>query len=58
MNINVTVNLDIKDIFNNMSSIDKSRFCDIALEYLDNSELVEVLRDRNCDWNEFGLKEE
>lgn len=58
MNVDVTVSIDIQDIFNNMFPIDKQRFCDIALDYLDDSELVEILKDRNCDWSDFGLKEE
>lgn len=36
----------------------KQNFCDIALDYLGDSELVDVLKDRNCDWSDFGLKEE
>lgn len=56
--MNVTVGIDVQDLFDSMSVKEKAEFCDIALDYLDNSELVEVLKDRNCDWSDFGLKEE
>lgn len=58
MNINVTVSIDVQDLFESMSAKEKAEFCDIALDYLDDSELVEVLKDRNCLWGDFGLKEE
>lgn len=58
MNVNVTVSIDVQDLFESMSAKEKAEFCDIALDYLDDSELVEVLKDRNCDWSGFGLKEE
>lgn len=58
MNVNATVSIDVQDLFDSMSVKEKAEFCDIALDYLDNSELVEVLKDRNCDWIDFGLKEE
>lgn len=58
MNVDVTVSINIQDLFNSMSAKEKADFCDIALDYLDDSELIEVLKDRNCDWSDFGLKEE
>lgn len=58
MNVDITVSIDIEEIFYNLSPSEKGKFCDIALDYLDNSELVEVLKNRNCDWSYFGLKEE
>lgn len=58
MNVDVTVSIDIEEIFNNLSPSEKGKFCDIALDYLDDSKLVEVLKDRNCDFGDFGLKEE
>lgn len=58
MNVNVTVSIDVQDLFESMSAKEKAEFCDIALDYLDDSELVEVLKDRNCNWCDFGLKEE
>lgn len=58
MNVYVTVSINIQDLFDSMSVKEKAEFCDIALDYLDDSELVEVLKDRNCDFGDFGLKEE
>jgi hypothetical protein len=58
MNVDVTVSIDIEEIFNNLSPSEKGKFCDIALDYLDDSELIDVLKNRNCDWSYFGLKEE
>lgn len=58
MNVNVTVSIDVQDLFESMSAKEKAEFCDIALDYLDDSELIEVLKDRNCDFGDFGLKEE
>ena len=58
MNVDVTVSIDIEEIFNNLSSSEKGKFCDIALDYLDDSKLIKELKDRNCDWSYFGLKEE
>lgn len=58
MNIDVTVSIDIEEIFNNLSHYEKGKFCDIVLDYLDDEELIEVLRQRDCDWSSFGLKEE
>lgn len=58
MNVNVTVSIDVQDLFDSMSAKEKAEFCDIALDYLDYGELIEVLKDRNCDWGNFGLKEE
>lgn len=58
MNVNVTIGIDVQDLFESMSAKEKLEFCDIVLDYLDNRELIEVLRDRNCDWSDFGLKEE
>lgn len=58
MNVDVTVRINVQDLFDSMSAKEKADFCDIALDYLDDSELIEVLRDRNCDFGNFGLKEE
>lgn len=58
MNVDVTVSINIQDLFDSMSVKEKAEFCDIALDYLDDSKLVEVLKDRNCDFGDFGLKEE
>lgn len=58
MNVDVTVSIDTEEIFNNLSPSEKGKFCDIALDYLDDSELIDVLKNRNCDWSYFGLKEE
>lgn len=58
MNVDVTVSINVQDLFDSMSAKEKAEFCDIALEYLGDSELVELLKDRNCDWSDFGLKEE
>lgn len=58
MNVNVTVSIDVQDLFESMSVKEKAEFCDIALDYLDDSELIKELKDRNCDWSDFGLKEE
>ena len=41
-----------------MSAKEKAEFCDIALDYLADSKLIKELKDRNCDWSDFGLKEE
>ena len=45
MNVDVTVSVNIQDLFNSMSVKEKAEFCDIALDYLDDSELIEVLKD-------------
>lgn len=58
MNVDVTVSIDIEEIFNNLPPSEKGKFCDIALDYLDDSKLIKELKDRNCDWIDFGLKEE
>lgn len=58
MNVDVTVSINIQDLFDSMSEKKKQSFCDIALDYLDDSELIDVLKNRNCDWSYFGLKEE
>lgn len=58
MNVNVTVSIDVQDLFESMSVKEKAEFCDIALDYLDDSKLIKELKDRNCDWSDFGLKEE
>lgn len=58
MNVDVTVSIDIEEIFNNLSPSEKGKFCDIALDYLDDSKLIKELKDRNCDFGDFGLKEE
>lgn len=58
MNVDVTVSINIQDLFDSMSVKEKAEFCDIALDCLDDSELIKELKDRNCDWSDFGLKEE
>lgn len=58
MNVDVTVSINIQDLFDSMYVKEKAEFCDIALDYLDDSELIDVLTDRNCNWSDFGLKEE
>lgn len=58
MNVDVTVSVNIQDLFNSMSAKEKAEFCDIALDYLADSKLIKELKDRNCDWGYFGLKEE
>lgn len=58
MNVDVTVSVNIQDLFNSMSVKEKAEFCDIALDYLADSKLIKELKDRNCDWSDFGLKEE
>lgn len=58
MNVDVTVSVNIQDLFNSMSTKEKAEFCDIALDYLGDSKLIKELKDRNCDWSYFGLKEE
>lgn len=58
MNVDVTVSINIQDLFDSMSVKEKAEFGDIALDYLDDSELIDVLTDRNCNWSDFGLKEE
>lgn len=58
MNVNVTVSINVQDLFESMSAKEKAEFCDIALDYLDNGELIEVLQQRDCDWSDYGLKEE
>ena len=58
MNVDVTVSINIQDLFDSMSAKEKAEFCDIALDYLDDSKLIKELKDRNCDWSYFGLKEE
>ena len=58
MNVNVTVSIDVQDLFESMSVKEKAEFCDIALDYLDDRELIEVLKYSNCDCSDFGLKEE
>lgn len=58
MNVDVTVSINIQDLFDSMSAKEKAEFCDIALDYLVDSKLIKELKDRNCDWSDFGLKEE
>lgn len=58
MNVDVTVSVNIQDLFNSMSAKEKAEFCDIALDYLADSKLIKELKDRNCDLSDFGLKEE
>lgn len=58
MIVEQTVSIDIEDLFNNLSVTQKAKFCDIALEWMDNSELFEVLDNRDPDWSDFGLKKE
>lgn len=58
MIVEQTVSIDIEDLFNNLSVTQKAEFCDIALEWMDNSELFEVLDNRDPDWSDFGLKKE
>lgn len=58
MNVDVTVSVNIQDLFDSMSEKEKAEFCDIALDYLDDSKLIKELKDRICDWSDFGLKEE
>lgn len=58
MIVEQTVSIDIEDLFNNLSAIQKAEFCDIALEWMDDSELFEVLDNRNPDWSNFGLIKE
>lgn len=49
---------DMEELFDNLSYGEKVKFCDIALAWMDDDELVEALRNRNVDWSDFGLKEE
>lgn len=44
MNVDVTVSINIQDLFDSMSVKEKAEFCDIALDYLDDSELIDVLK--------------
>lgn len=39
MNVDVTVSINIQDLFNSMSAKEKAEFCDIALDYLDAANL-------------------
>lgn len=58
MIVEQTVSIDIEDLFNSLSATQKAEFCDIALEWMDDNELFEVLDNRNPDWSNFGLIKE
>jgi len=58
MIVEQTVSIDIEDLFNNLSVTEKHEFCDIALDWMDDSELFEVLDNRNPNWSNFGLMKE
>ena len=52
------IQIDMEELFDNLSYGEKAKFCDIALAWMDDDELVETLRNRDVDWSYFGLKEE
>lgn len=50
----VKIQIDIEDLFNNLSPAEKAKFCDIALDWMDDAEIFEVLDKRNPNWSDFG----
>lgn len=58
MNVDVTVSVNIQDLFNSMSAKEKAEFCDIVLDWMDDAEIFEALDKRSPNWSDFGLQKE
>lgn len=58
MEVEIKVNVDLQDIFESLPIGEQYKFCDIVLEFLDDGELIDALKQRHCDWSDYGLKEE
>lgn len=54
----VKIQIDIEDLFNNLSSAEKAKFCDIVLDWMDDAEIFEALDKRSPNWSDFGLQKE
>lgn len=58
MKVNYTISVDVDDFIGSLSDTEKKKLKESIIDSLDDCELVEILRDRDCEWEEYGLKEE
>lgn len=58
MIVKINQEIDLNELFENLSQTEKYEFAEIGLSCLDDEDLVQELIDREVDWAEFGLREE